>query len=310
VIKSQEEEGEAMRPIHEVSKKLPFSIKRGFATLIHLLILLIGYKIAVRKREERRIQALAQREAHYRLNEFLGIASHELRTPLTSIKGNVQLMERRLKKSLEAEQTPPTETDSTLAETRELLERTNQQIIRLSHHVNTLLECARVQANTLDLLFEVCELDTLIREAVQHNHFIPATRTLLIELPEQTVLIMADPSRVKQVVTQYLSNAHKYSELSQTITITLRTEGSQARVLVSDKGPGIPFKEQRRIWERFYRIPGTQVRNGTEIGLGLGLHISKMIIEQHHGHVGVDSAPGAGSTFWFTLPLMREEIVI
>ncbi len=275
----------------------------------HLLILLIGYKIAVRKREERRIKSLAQREAHHRMNEFLGIASHELKTPLTSIKGNMQLMERRVKKNLGAEQTLPNETVHTLMETQELLERTNLQIVRLSHLVNTLLECARVQANTLDLLFEICELDILIHEAVQHSHFIPAKRTLLLEFPEQAVLVMADPSRVKQVVTQYLSNAHKYSELSQPITITLRTEGSLARVQVTDRGPGIPFKEQKRIWDRFYRIPDTQVQNGTEIGLGLGLHVSKMIIEQHHGQVGIYSAPAAGSIFWFTLPLMREDII-
>jgi signal transduction histidine kinase len=309
VIKSQDEEGESMRPIHEVVRKLPLSMKRGFAIITQLLILLIGYKIAMRKREERHIKSLAQREAHHRMNEFLGIASHELKTPLTSIKGNVQLMERRLKKNLGEENALPTETNSTLRETRELLERTNQQIIRLSHLVNTLLECARVQTNTLDLLFEVCELDTVIREALEHSHFVPATRTLLVKLPEQTVLVMADPVRIKQVVTQYLSNAHKYSGLSQPIAITLRAEGSLARVEVSDKGPGIPFKEQKRIWERFYRIPGTRVQNGTEIGLGLGLHISKMIVEQHHGHVGVYSAPDAGSIFWFTLPLMREELV-
>src|SRR5436309_1060968 len=186
-----------MRPIHEVVRTLPLSIKRGFATLTHLLILLIGYKIAMRKREERRIKNLAQREAHRRMNEFLGIASHELRTPLTSIKGNVQLVERRLKRNAGAEDVPPTEGARTLMETQELLERTNQQITRLSHLVNTLLECARIQANTLDLLFEVCELDILIGEAVQRSHFIPATRTLIIELPEQTVLIMADPSRIK-----------------------------------------------------------------------------------------------------------------
>ena len=299
-----------MRPIHEVMRTLPLSIKRGFATLTHLLILLIGYKIAMRKREERRIKNLAQREAHHRMNEFLGIASHELKTPLTGIKGNVQLVQRRLKRNAEAEDVPPTEAAHTLMETQELLERTNQQITRLSHLVNTLLECARIQANTLDLLFEVCELNTVISEAVQHSHFLPATRTLLIEFPEQTTLVMADPGRIKQVVSQYLSNAHKYSELSQPITITLRAEGSLARVQVSDKGPGIAFKEQKRIWERLYRIAGTQVQNGTEIGLGLGLHISKMIIEQHHGHVGVDSTPGAGSTFWFTLPLMREGMVI
>ena len=145
-----------MHLIHEVMRRFPLSIRRGFATLAHLLILLIGYKIAMRKREERHIKSLAQREAHHRMNEFLGIASHELKTPLTSIKGNVQLMERRLKRNMGIENAPPAEVAHTLMETHELLERTDQQITRLSHLVNTLLECARVQANTLDLLFEVC----------------------------------------------------------------------------------------------------------------------------------------------------------
>jgi signal transduction histidine kinase len=241
------------------------------------------------------------------MNEFLGIASHELKTPLTSIKGNVQLMERHLKKSVGAQSALPTETTRTLRETYELLERTNQQITRLTRLVNTLLECARIHANTIDLLLEVCELDTLIREVVQDRRHIPATRSLLLELPEESVLIMADANRIKQVVIHYLSNAHKYSELSRPIAIILREEGQVARVLVRDEGPGIPFKEQKRIWERFYRVSGIQVRNGTEVGLGLGLHVSKTIIEQHHGQVGVQSAPGAGSTFWFTVPLVSEE---
>jgi signal transduction histidine kinase len=172
--------------------------------------------------------------------------------------------------------------------------------------VNTFLECARIRANTMDLLLEVCELDTLIREVVQDRRAIPAPRMLLLEVPEKTIFVMADTHRIKQVVSHYLSNAHKYSELSRPIKIALCEEGQVVRVLVSDEGPGIPRKEQKRIWERFYRVSCIQVRNGTEVGLGLGLHVSKMVIEQLHGQVGVQSTPSVGSVFWFTLPLVRE----
>ena len=229
--------GEHMRPVREVVRRLPLSIRRSFATRVHLLLLFVGYEIAIRKRDEIRIKTLAQSEALHRMNEFLSIASHELKTPLTSIKGNVQLMERRLKRSLGAAHSLPTETAHTLMETQELLERTNQQITRLIYLVNTLLECARIHANTIDLLLEICELDTLIREVVQDSRSDPATCTLHLELPETMGLVIADASRSKQFAIHYLSNAHKYSELSQPITITLHEEGSMARVLVSDKGP-------------------------------------------------------------------------
>jgi signal transduction histidine kinase len=240
------------------------------------------------------------------MDEFLGIASHDLKTPLTSIKGNVQLIERRLQKSVAVDYSLPSEMAYLLTETQELLKRTDQQVTRMSYLVNTFLECARIRANTMDLLLEICELDTLIREVVQDRRTIPATRLLLLDLPEKTIFVMADANRVKQVVAHYLSNAHKYSELSRPIKIALCEEGQVVRVLVSDEGPGIPLKEQKRIWERFYRVPCIPVRNGTEVGLGLGLHVSKMVIEQLHGQVGVRSTPGGGSVFWFTLPLVRE----
>ena len=82
---------------------------------------------------------------------------------------------------------------------------------------------------------------------------------------------------------------------------------TRARVAVRDAGPGIPAKEQERIWERYQRVQGIEVQSGTGVGLGLGLPISRAIIEQHQGQVGVQSAPGQGSTFWFSLPLAPPE---
>jgi signal transduction histidine kinase len=91
------------------------------------------------------------------------------------------------------------------------------------------------------------------------------------------------------------------------VTVRISVDEREARVEVTDKGPGLSTEQQTRIWERFYRVPEIRVQSGSGVGLGLGLHICRMLIEQHGGHVGVESTPCKGSTFWFTLPLRRED---
>jgi signal transduction histidine kinase len=270
-----------------------------------ILALLIGREVFKYKRAQARTKKFAQQEAQRRMNEFVSIASHELKTPLTSIKGNIQLMGRRLKSN--ADEIHSVETQQLLAEARELLERTDQQVGRLTHLVNSLLETSRINANTMDLLFEACDLNGLLHEVVQDPRNVPAKRSIQMAIPEdKNIIVMADIGRIKQVIIHYLSNAHKYSVIEQPIRIHLRKEGSIAYVSVSDAGPSIPASEHRHIWERFYRVPSIEVLNSSEVGLGLGLHISRTIVEQHHGHVGVQSIPGRGTTFWFTLPLLQE----
>ena len=100
-----------------------------------------------------------------------------------------------------------------------------------------------------------------------------------------------------------------YSAADRAVTVDLAADvhGHEARVEVRDAGPGIPAKEQDRIWERYQRVQGIEVQSGTGVGLGLGLPISRAIIEQHQRQVGVQSTPGQGSTFWFSLPLAPPE---
>ena len=162
-----------------------------------------------------------------------------------------------------------------------------------------LLVTSRISANTMELLFEICELDRLLHEVVEDARYVPEARQVHIRVPEnKNVVVMADPSRIKQVIIHYLSNAHKYSVIEHPIKVHLREEGQVAHISVSD---------DKRIWERFYRVQGIEVLNGSEVGLGLGLHISRTIVEQHRGQVGVQSIPGKGTTFWFTLPLLNEK---
>jgi signal transduction histidine kinase len=293
------------------------------------VLFIIAREIRLRKQAEAHTDELAQREAQRRMNEFLNIASHELKTPLTSIKGNLQLMGRRLKSGIEAQASSsvPNETNTSstttavayntqdtnhlLVETRELLERTDKQVSHLTRLVNALLESSRLANSEMKLRLEPCEMNRLLSEVVQDAQYIHTKRTIHIERSEEDLVILADSQRVKQVVVHLLSNAHKFSPLEEKIDVVLQREDGKVRVSVHDSGPGIHPDDHNKVWERFYRIPGIEVQNGSEIGLGLGLYLSRSIIEQHNGTIGLKSAPGSGSTFWFILPLAeRDEPVV
>src|SRR6266496_1919883 len=125
-----------------------------FSIAMKMIALLISREVLRYKQAEARTKDLARREAQRRMNEFVSIASHELKTPLTSIKGNIQLMGRRLKTSIDPNIAQSDETRQFLVEARALLERTDQQISRLTHLVNGLLETSRINANTMELFFE------------------------------------------------------------------------------------------------------------------------------------------------------------
>lgn len=246
----------------------------------------------------------ALRVANRRMDAFLGIASHELRTPLTTLKLHLQVFDRAINKAL-AQQ--PADLAVLLATLQSLLEqghRRQAQLNRLNRLVNDLLDTSRLQAGRLDLCLGLADLRAIVNEAIEEQRLLEPQRTIQFQLfPEQPVHVQGDAERLGQVVTNYLTNALKYSREDQSVTVGMQADGEQARVWVHDEGPGIPLPEQAHIWERFHRVPGMEVQYGSGVGLGLGLHISQEIIERHHGQVGVESAPGRGSTFWFSLPL-------
>jgi len=278
-------------------------------TTLQLTIVLIGHQMLIRKRKRVQTKARARYEAQQQLSEFLTIAGHEMKTPLTSIKGNIQLMGRRIKNSADRARISQNELLSMLTEVQELLGHADQQITRLTRLVNALLDNARISNNMIELFLEECELSGLLHEVLENRQPFPSTRTIHLDYSEEkAVLILADISRVKQVITHYLSNAHKFSPSGQPIEVLLCEQEQSAYVSVKDYGQGIPTQEQEHIWDRFYRVPETRVLNGSEVGLGLGLYICRTFIERHHGQVGVLSEPGQGSTFWFTLPLLSPDL--
>src|SRR5258706_14235179 len=108
-----------------------------------------------------------------------------------------------------------------------------------------------------------------------------------LTLPFGPVPVRADPLRIRQVVTNYLTNALKYSKESQPVAVGLEVAGAVARVAVRDQGPGVPASEQEHIWERFYRVEGIAVRRCSGVGLGTGVHISKAFVQRHGRHMEV-----------------------
>ena len=191
----------------------------------------------------------------------------------------------------------------------QVVARSQQHTRRLNRLVNDLVDAARIRAGKLEIRHAPCDLAEIVWEAVTEQLAVQPVCTIRLQLadrPEepagrQPVPIEADADRVGQVVTNYLTNALKYSPDESEVVVTLRVEGDTARACVRDHGPGIPAVEQARVWERGHRVAGI-VPTDEGVGLGLGLHISREIVERHGGTVGVESTPGAGSTFWFALP--------
>ena len=117
--------------------------------------------------------------------------------------------------------------------------------------------------------------------------------------------MLADKDRVGQVVSNYVVNALKYSSDTAPVIVSLQREGTDVCVEVRDSGIGLSEEAQQHIWDRFYQVPGSDGARGSRMaGLGLGLHICKMLVERHGGRVGVESKKGVGSRFWFSLPLV------
>jgi signal transduction histidine kinase len=275
-------------------------------TIAKLAAMVIERERLLQERAEARASELSLREANRRMDEFLSIVSHELRSPLTSINGNIQLAQRRLK-SVIGSRAIACEFLNKLEVAGTLLERAERQIRVLNRLVNDLVDISRIQSDKLDLQIRsiVYDLASIVGEVVQEQRTLYPERSIRLTFSSQRpVTVLADVDRIGQVVMNYLTNALKYSKADRPVDVSLQVEGQVARVCVHDEGPGLAPTDQKRIWERFYQAENVEVQTSSRTGLGLGLYICKTIIERHQGQVGVQSSPGNGSTFWFTLPLV------
>lgn len=262
----------------------------------------------LRLRAEADARMLAEQAAIAQMQTFVGIAGHELRTPVTSLRANVQLAERALRASLSASPDAelPTAVEAKLSRAQILLESADRQTLRLNRLIEDLLDMTRIASGKLELRLATDDLDDVVRAAVEALRLAWPRRDIALTITAAPLTLLLDADRIGQVVTNYLTNALKYSADDRSVTVSVGAEGKTARVAVRDHGPGLSPAAQARLWEPFHQVAGVQQQSGFSSGLGLGLHICKTIVERHGGAVGVESTPGDGSVFWFTLPLRED----
>ena len=237
------------------------------------------------------------------LAELMNAMGQELRVPLATTRGTLQQARRLLQRILELSLSE--NAIDQLTKLQDLLLRADRQIGAEIRLAGNLLDAWRIEANTFELSPVWCNLVEIVRETVSSLQELAAQELFEQELPmDDLVAIVADADRIRQVLTNYLMNALKFSPTGQPIKIYLVVNNALARVSVQDRGPGITDSQQSRIWERFGQ--GQKQLIGSGSGLGLGLFITRAIIQKHGGQVGVESRVGEGSTFWFTLPLADE----
>ncbi len=253
---------------------------------------------------ERKHHELALQEANRRFEVFLSMTSHELKTPLAGIRGNIELVLRRLKKMIH-QRVELSDAEGKVIQRP--LEQALQRTIAQNRLITDLLDASRIGTNWLEMVMGPCDLFEIVRRAVDDVQYLAPDRTIHTHFPEvEMVPIIADAGRIGQAVSNYLRNALKYSEVNRPVEVFLTRDNSTAQVSVQDEGPGLTPEEQQLVWERFHRIKGVKAHYDTGGGLGLGLYLCRTIIEYHGGHVGVNSVKGEGSTFWCTLPLAPE----
>lgn len=241
-----------------------------------------------------------QREA------FIGLVTHELKNPLTALQGNVQLAHRQLGRLVNRLGPLAPADQQTLEDVLTMLSRSQQQL-RVEHRlINDLLDISHIQEDKLELHMAEGDLIGLVYGTVQDYQAAHPSRLIELELPEQDVLpIYADRDRLQQVLSNYLTNALKFSPASEPIQVGVTVRNEIARVWVKDHGPGLSSKQQESVWRRSYQAPRTPVQSGWKEGLGLGLYICHQLMQRQKGRVGVESVFGHGATFWFELPLAK-----
>jgi len=223
-------------------------------------------------------------------DEFIGLVSHELRSPLTVITGAVNTV-------LTEGERLSTE------ETRQLLQDVAWEADMLSHLLGNLLELSRVQADRLFLHAEPISVKNLVQNTVERVRCQSSIHQFLVDLPKELPPVYADQLRLERILYNLLENAVKYSLKGGKIRVSVREEEERLLIGVSDQGIGISLADQAKLFGAFQRLEESKL-DGVK-GLGLGLVVCRRLVEAHGGRIWVESKPGKGSTFFFTLPLNR-----
>lgn len=237
-----------------------------------------GYIIMLKNITEYKEQADAR-------TNFIATVSHELKTPIASIRMSLKLLKDERMSKLNEQQ-------------EELVEDLEWEVNRLLNITQELLNTSEAESGRINLHPEWVRLEDVVGEALDSVDTLASDRQIEIvdDLPANLPRIHVDEDKLTWVLINFLTNAIKYTPVNSTIRLFAEREGDTLTIGVKDNGKGIPKDEQKKVFERYYRIPGSEGK-----GTGLGLSISKDIIEQMNGKIGVESAPGEGALFYVKL---------
>jgi PAS domain S-box-containing protein len=223
-------------------------------------------------------------------DEFISLVSHELRTPLTVIMGSLNTV------LTEGERLSQ-------ADVRQLLQDASLESESLSHLLGNLLELSRVQAQQLSLYNEPVNIQRPVRDMVDKIRHQSSSHQFLIDIPRELPPVNADLIRLERILYNLLDNAVKYSPSGSQVRVSAKTESGHIVIGISDQGRGLSLHEQAKLFGPFQRLEHD--RPDEAKGTGLGLLVCQRLVEAHGGRIWVESEPGRGSTFFFTLPLSK-----
>ncbi len=267
----------------------PASIESSYLEFRSLADALGETQAELRRREsELRLQTERAIEASKHKSDFLAKMSHELRTPLNSIIGFSDLL---------AEQEGTIEAEKRIA----FLDNVSTSARHLLGLINDLLDVSKIESGKMTMHFEPIDLRTAIANSIKSTSplFMRKRQQVIVSVPDEPMMALADRSRVEQVLLNLLSNANKYSPEGKKISVLSAINGGDWRISVKDNGIGINNDDQHRIFDDFEQV---YTRGPNSSGTGLGLALVKRFVEMHGGAVSVESTPGEGSTFTVTFP--------
>lgn len=266
-------------------------------------IVYIDLMVAVLEHQDSDVAAIitihdqtASRELSFMKLDFVAIAAHELRTPLTVIRGYLDILN----------------SGSAIKEMSVFnIENLQKAIVgtnQLRELINKLLNIARIERGDMEIFIEKLNLSKLVSENVEQHIGVAAQKQQVLTYSastDSTVYVPADTASIVEVLNNLIGNALKYTDKGGEITVKLKVSKNEARVEVKDNGPGVPEELRDRLFTKFYRAERSLI-SGTR-GTGLGLFISKTVIELQNGKIGIEPDDGNGSTFYFTLPIYVPE---
>lgn len=223
---------------------------------------------------------------------LLSSISHDLRTPLASIKASASsLLQEDVQWSDE--------------ERRSFAMAIEHEADRLNRLVENLLDMSRIEGGALKPEKEWYPIDELIHDVLDHMQSLLLDREVQMDIPDDLPPVQLDYLEIEQVLTNLIENAVRYTPSGSPICVSVHVEGDQMVISVEDRGPGIPAVDLERVFDKFYRVSGKT--SGRSTGSGLGLAVSKGLIEAHGGHIWAENREGGGAIFRFTLPLLLKK---